>query len=102
MSLMEKMFILSGMLWLTVIAFIIYMWVLQIKQQLIWRYMAKKLSEIEKNIKKQPVSKNIPTADNAEPEIKKPETVVTISKNELMSKYETVNLPDEAEIKFVD
>ncbi len=99
MSFMEKMLVLSGTLWLTTIAFIVYMWVYQAKQQLVWRYIAQKLAEIEKNIK-QPLKQE--KIQNEVPEIKKQETVVTISKNEPMSKYETVNLPDEAEIKFVD
>lgn len=99
MSLTEKMFVLSGTLWLTVIAFIVYMWLSQAKQQLVWRYIAQKLSEIEKNLKQQkPQEKR----QNEVPAEKKQDAVVTISKNEPMSKYETVNLPDEAEIKFVD
>lgn len=99
MSLTEKMFVLSGTLWLTVIAFIVYMWLSQAKQQLVWRYIAQKLSEIEKNLKQQkPQEKK----QNEVPAEKKQDAVVTISKNEPMSKYETVNLPDEAEIKFVD
>ena len=102
MSLIEKMVVLSGTLWLTIVAFVIYMWVLQAKQQLVWRYIAKKLAEIEKKINQTIVPENILTEKNVEHEIKQSETVVTISKNEPMSKYETVNLPDDAEIKFVD
>ena len=105
MSLEEKMLIMLGTFWLTTIAFVIYLWFLQAKQQMILRYIAKKLSEIEsivKKTKKTTVLEKSTTEDGVEPEIKKTETVVTISKNEPMSKYETVNLPDEAEIKFVD
>ena len=102
MSLTEKMFILSGTLWLTVIAFIIYVWVLHTKQQLVWRYIAQKLAEIEKKMKQAAEQENKLPETSVKPEIKKTETVVTISKSEPMFKYETVNLPDEAEIKFVD
>jgi hypothetical protein len=101
MSFLEKILILVGTLWLTTIGFIIYMWILQTKQQLILRYIAKKLTDIEKNTQKQSTEKK-ETEKTKEPETRKQETVVTISKNEPMSKYETVNLPDEAEIKFVD
>lgn len=106
MSFMEKIVVLVGTLWLTTIGFIIYMWLLQAKQHLILRYIAKKLADIEKNTQPQSLEKTNtqkPEDEKAEePEIKKQETVVTINKNEPMSKYETVNLPDEAEIKFVD
>ena len=99
MSLTEQIFILIGTLWATIIAFIIYMWVLQNKQQLILRFIAQRLAEIEKHMPKEEQKKD---KQEAKPFLKKQETVVTINKNEPMSKYETVNLPDEAEIKFVD
>ena len=106
MSLTEKIIILIGTLWFTTIGFIVYMWILQAKQQLILRYIAKKLADIEKNTKSHSLEEtDAPKTDpekTEDSEIKKQETVVTINKNEPMSKYETVNLPDEAEIKFVD
>lgn len=98
MSLTEQIFILVGTLWATTIAFIIYMWFLQAKQQLILRFIAQKLAEIEKRLPKETQKEE----KKCETVVEKKETVVTISKNEPMSKYETVNLPDEAEIKFVD
>ena len=58
MSLTEQIFILIGTLWTTIIAFIIYMWVLQNKQQLILRFIAQRLAEIEKHMPKEDQKKD--------------------------------------------
>ena len=101
MSLEEKMLIMLGTFWLTTIAFVIYLWFLQAKQQTVLRYIAHKLLNMEKILKDKKEEKQ-DVVDIIKSVEKKQETIVAISKNEPMSKYETVNLPDEAEIKFVD
>ena len=102
MSITEKLMILSGTLWVCALVFIIYAWILQARQQAVLRYIAARLRRIE-----QLIQPTIPAeTPSSEPEPKKPttkpETRITIDKNEPLSKYETVTLPDEIDINFVD
>ena len=90
MSFAEKIMILSGTLWLTALAFIVYAWMTQMRQRAILRYIARRLDGIEQALKP---AKTLPRAT---------ETQITIDKNEPLSKYETVTLPDEIDINFVD
>lgn len=106
MNVLEKLLILSGTLWLSALAFIVYTWIMQVRQQAVLRYIAYRLAGIDKSLKgltpavKLPRASVEPTAEK--PSAPTPETVIAIDKNEPLSKYETVSLPDEADINFVD
>ena len=102
MSTMEKLMILSGTLWLCALAFIIYAWILQARQQAILRYIATRLRRIEQLLQPPVPSETPSTNPQPKKNTAKPETRITIDKNEPLSKYETVTLPDEIDINFVD
>ncbi|MBQ7413101.1 MAG: hypothetical protein IJV07_02355 [Alphaproteobacteria bacterium] len=103
MSFMEKILVLSGTLWLSAVGFIVYAWIVQARQQQILRYIAERLAAIDKKLSPTTEKRISSSASSAEQLIKStPETMITIDKNEPISKYETVNLPDEIDINFVD
>ena len=99
MTPLTQMIILSLTLWGIAVLFIIFAWVALYRQQTILRFIARRLTTIERSIK----AVRNPSVLTAEPSEKStPETKITIDKNEPLSKYETVNLPDEIDINFVD
>ena len=98
MSAVGKLLILSGTLWLLAIALIIYVWIMHARQQAILRYIAGRLTKIEQILSPK---KPTPTANKTGNE-PTPKTVITINKNEPLSKYEKVTLPDNIDINFVD
>lgn len=113
MSLIEKLLVLSGTLWLSAIAFIVYTWIVQTRQQIVLRYIARALMQINRRLadrapvdRAQPVSASpVPTAPasaagSAFVTPPPPETTMSIDKNEPLSKYENVALPDEININF--
>lgn len=114
MSLIEKLLVLSGTLWLSAIAFIVYTWIVQTRQQVVLRYIARALMQINRRLadrapvdRSQPVSASpVPTAPasavagSAFVTPPPPETTMSIDKNEPLSKYENVALPDEININF--
>ena len=102
MSVMEKILILSGTLWLSAIAFIVYAWLVQVRQQQILRYIAGRLDAIEKKLSPKNIVREKSDSPSQQSVKPSPETMITIDKNEPISKYETVNLPDEININFVD
>ena len=94
MSAIGKLIILSGAIWLIAIAAIVYACILQARQRAILRYIAARLTKIEQLLTPQ---------KPAQPSAEKPQkTVITINKNEPLSKYEKVTLPDNIDINFVD
>ncbi len=97
MGMMEKLIVLSGTLWLSAIAFIIYAWVVQARQQVILYHIARYLRHIDKML--QVKSETEKTTLDTEEKIR---TVMNIDKNEPLSKYKAVTLPDEVDVKFVD
>ena len=97
MGMMEKLFVLSGTLWLSAVAFIIYTWVVQARQQVVLYNIVRYLRHIEKILN----TKNEPEKQVSETE-EKERTVVNIDKNEPLSNYKAVTLPDEVDVKFVD
>jgi len=104
MSVIGKIILLSGILWLTAVLFAIYIWFLLYRQQVLLRLIGRRLTLLENRIKPMPKT---PEASDSHPTSEKkkhtePETQITIDKNEPLSKYETVNLPDEIDINFVD
>lgn len=104
MSFTLKLLILSGVLWISAISFIIYAWRSHARQQLILRYLAHRLTKIESLLTQiaPPPKKEEASTSEKSAEAPHPETIITIDKNEPLSKYETVNLPDEIDINFVD
>ena len=107
MTLSEKIILLSATLWLTAIAFMAYTFILQSRFQTILKALWQKIDRIDRALSalNAPISapSNQPTK-MAHPSPKKetPETTIKIDKNEPLSKYETVTLPDEININFVD
>ena len=105
MSFTLKLLILSGVLWLSAISFIIYAWISYSRQRLVLRYIANRLTKIEALLT-HPIptkkTEEVPHSSSAKEPLPSPETIITIDKNEPLSKYETVNLPDEININFVD
>ena len=103
MTEMEKIIVLSGTLWFSAVAFIIYSWVVQVRQQQVFRFIAKRLISIEKALTTQPSPKTTqPAEDKLPPKEEAPKKTLSINKNDPISKYETVTLPDEININFVD
>ena len=96
MSAVEKLLILSGTLWLVAIALAIYVWIMHARQRAILHYIAGRLAKIE-----QALTPPKPSARKSSDEAS-PKTVITINKNEPLSKYEKVTLPDNIDINFVD
>ena len=103
MSITEKLMVLSGTLWLCALGFIVYAWILQHRQEILLRYIATRLKQIEKLITQNTAPDlGAPSPAPASSSRSKPETSISIDKNEPLSKYETVTLPDEININFVD
>lgn len=112
MSLIEKLLVLSGTLWLSAIAFIVYTWIVQTRQQVVLRYIARALMQINRRLADlapadrlrptppEPASPVPDTAGSAFVTPPAPETTMSIDKNEPLSKYENVALPDEININF--
>jgi len=101
MSVMGKIMILSGTLWIFAVAFIVYAWIIQRRQQFLLRYIAARLKRIESLLEPPPAAEVSDTPSGNKKPLK-PKTSISIDKNEPLSKYETVTLPDEININFVD
>ena len=99
MTSVTQLLVLSATLWGIALLFIVFAWLALYRQQTILRFIARRLATIERSIR----TLQNPAAPIAPPSRKSsPETKITIDKNEPLSKYETVNLPDEIDINFVD
>lgn len=102
MTLSEKIILLSATLWLSAIAFIVYTCIVEARFQKLFKALLYKIDRLEKALSVQPPPSN-PISSPEKPTPKtKPETTIKIDKNEPLSKYETVTLPDEININFVD
>ena len=106
MTLSEKIILLSATLWLAAIAFIAYTFIVQARLQAIIKALFRKIDRLEKALtppQKEPETEPVVHSVSKKPHPKKePETTIKIDKNEPLSKYETVTLPDEININFVD
>ena len=106
MTLSEKLILLSATLWLSAIAFMAYTFILQARFQTILKLLLKKIDRLEKTLSpgavSQPPQPVQPTPSKTATQKSAPETTIKIDKNEPLSKYETVTLPDEININFVD
>ena len=100
MTLSEKIILLSATLWLSAIAFMAYTFIIEARFQKILKALYQKIDRLEKAL----TAPQVPTKTSVGTPPKKstPETVIKIDKNEPLSKYETVTLPDEININFVD
>ncbi len=82
---------LTGVLWISAMSLVIFTIFFVYRQSLILRYLVSKINKIEnllKQVSEQPKETTI--------------THVSIQKDEPLSKYETVTLPDDAKIDFVE
>lgn len=82
---------LTGVLWISAMSLVIFTIFFVYRQSLILRYLVSKINKIEnllKQVSEQPKETRI--------------THVSIQKDEPLSKYETVTLPDDAKIDFVE
>ncbi|MBR6412378.1 MAG: hypothetical protein IKS41_04375 [Alphaproteobacteria bacterium] len=109
MTLSEKIILLSVTLWLSAIAFMAYAFIMQSRFQTILKTLYKKIDHLEKLLAHSLKEADIPPEPiksiEPDPQSQKktaPETTIKIDKNEPLSKYETVTLPDEININFVD
>ena len=89
MSLLEKWVILTGLFWISAIAFILYARYMLARQHAVLKLIAERLGRLEKRLQVQ------------QPEAPS-DTTLTINKDEPLSKYQKVHLPDEINIHFVD
>jgi len=105
MTLSEKIILLSATLWLSAIVFMAYTFIVQARLQTILKALFQKIDRLEKAFTP-PKSIGESAPDTPAPKAQKgnkaPETTIKIDKNEPLSKYETVTLPDEININFVD
>ncbi len=107
MSDIEKVFILAATLWVTAVGFIIFSWLLEVRRQQALVFIARRLESIDKRLRRltgevRPERKASveQSADSAEAQTAIP--VVDIPKNMPLSAYESVTLPDNAAVHFVD
>ena len=100
MTLSEKIILLSATLWLSAIAFMAYTFIVEARFQKILKALYQKIDRLEKALTTPQTP--APTPVETPPKKSAPETVIKIDKNEPLSKYETVTLPDEININFVD
>lgn len=102
MTLSEKIILLSITLWLGAIVFMAYTFIVQARLQAILKAIFRKIDRLERHISASCPKTVVKVDPKAEPSKSVPETIIKIDKNEPLSKYETVTLPDEININFVD
>lgn len=87
--------ILSFLLWVLAVGFILFTGILFYRQQQIFHHILKRLKQMEKMISQY--------AENQPNEVK-PVTQMRLSipKDEPISKYESMTLPDDVQISFVE
>ena len=102
MTLSEKIILLSATLWLSAIAFIVYTCIVEARFQKIFKTLLHKIDRLEKALSSQQSPEKSTPSPDIPVQKSKPETTIKIDKNEPLSKYETVTLPDEININFVD
>lgn len=89
--------ILSFLLWGLAVGFVLFSGILFYRQQLIFRHILKKIKTLEELLEKQMVQ-----VDAAQQNVPSQETRLSIMKDEPISKYENMVLPDEVQISFVE
>ncbi len=100
MSDIEKILILAATLWVTAIGFIIFSWVQQARQQQVIRFIALRLAALEKRLRGTDIQ-----TETTQPEdigLTPVREIVDIPKDAPIAAYESLTLPDAADIHFVD
>ena len=99
--------ILALLLWFLAVGFILFSGILFYRQQLIFRHILKRLKSLELMVEQlvsQPVdwSQSVHSTEQAQEMPKMKETHLSIMKDEPISKYESMTLPDDVQISFVE
>lgn len=100
MSDIEKIFILAATLWVTAVGFIIFSWMLEVKRQQVLLFIAKRLTSLDRRIQHLSVKLGEPDVNTKHQ--KDTDTIINIPKNAPLSAYESVTLPDNTSIHFID
>lgn len=93
--------ILALLLWVLAIGFILFSGVLFYRQQLIFRHILKRLKGLE-DLMHQASVQSEASVENVPAEPQPQETHLSIMKNEPISKYESMNLPENVHVSFVE
>lgn len=89
--------ILAFLLWVLAVGFILFSGVLFYRQQLILRYIFQRLKTLEKMMIQM---SELPVRQ--ENNVKSQQSHLSIMKDEPISKYETMTLPDDVQVSFVE
>ena len=89
------------LLWVLAVGFIIFSGILFYRQQLIFRHILKRLNHLEVMVS-QPIAQPAEQSQPVKTPQKTQETHLSIMKNEPISKYESMTLPDDVQISFVE
>ena len=93
--------ILAFLLWVLAVGFILFSGVLFYRQQLIFRHILKRLKNLE-IMMGQSMGQVNTSLETANVVSKQQETHLSIMKNEPISKYESMTLPDDVQVSFVE
>ena len=97
--------ILAFLLWVLAVGFIVFSGILFYRQQLIFRHILKRLQHLEIMVGQPIVQQTAPLSEQSQPiktTQKTQETRLSIMKDEPISKYESMTLPDDVHISFVE
>ena len=99
--------ILALLLWVLAVGFILFSGILFYRQQLIFRHILKRLKFLEEMIGQVGVQASVQSEDvsvviKQQEAQKTQETRLSIMKDEPISKYESMTLPDDVQISFVE
>jgi hypothetical protein len=97
--------ILAFLLWVLAVGFIVFSGILFYRQQLIFRHILKRLQHLEIMVGQPIVQPTAPISEQSQPiktTQKTQETRLSIMKDEPISKYESMTLPDDVHISFVE
>lgn len=93
--------ILAFLLWVLAVGFILFSGILFYRQQLIFRHILKRLKNLEMMMGQSMGQVNT-SPETANVVSKQQETHLSIMKNEPISKYESMTLPDNVQVSFVE
>lgn len=84
--------ILAFLLWLAAVGFVIFSGILFYRQQTVFHHIMMRLNRLEQMV----------TVPKQNTPAMKPKTHLSILKDEPIAKYESVSLPDDVQISFVE
>ncbi len=87
--------ILSFLLWVLAVGFVLFTGILFYRQQQIFHHILKRLKQMEKMMTQQ-------TETQSTQKQQMPQVRLSIPKDEPISKYESMTLPDDVQISFVE